>query len=91
MDNNEFKHVIVKNIIADLRDEGFDVNPENEEESLQKLREIANEKAKEFGFDFSNGFNFDSLRSNIIEKLRTFGVPVGMMFQLFFGNLLSLS
>ncbi|XP_048753656.2 uncharacterized protein LOC125664899 [Ostrea edulis] len=76
MDNNEFKHMIVKHIISDLRDEGFDVDPENPEESLLKLREIAYEKAKEFGFDFSNGFNFDSIRSNIIEKLRAFGVPV---------------
>ncbi|XP_061198006.1 uncharacterized protein LOC133206092 [Saccostrea echinata] len=76
MDNEEFKQMIVKNIISDLKDEGFDVDPEKPEESLMKLREIANEKAREFGFDFSNGFDFGSMGNNIMEKLRAFGVPV---------------
>ncbi|XP_062590131.1 uncharacterized protein LOC134251722 [Saccostrea cucullata] len=76
MDNEEFKQMIVKNIISDLKEEGFDVDPENPEESLMKLREIANEKAREFGFDFSNGFDLTSMGNNIMEKLRAFGVPV---------------
>lgn len=76
MDNDEFKQMIVKNIISDLQEAGFEVDPEKPEESLMKVREIANEKAKEFGFDFSEGFSFDSITNTIMEKLRAFGVPV---------------
>lgn len=79
MDNDEFKQMIVKNIISDLQEAGFEVDPEKPEESLMKVREIANEKAKEFGFDFSEGFSFDSITNTIMEKLRAFGVPVGML------------
>lgn len=77
MDNDEFKQMIVKNIISDLKEAGFEVDPEQPEESLQKIREIANEKAKEFGFDFSNGVSFGSIKSTMLEKLRAFGVPIG--------------
>ncbi|XP_022286159.2 uncharacterized protein LOC111099091 isoform X2 [Crassostrea virginica] len=76
MDNDEFKQMIVKNIISDLKEAGFEVDPEQPEESLQKIREIANEKAKEFGFDFSNGVSFGSIKSTMLEKLRAFGVPI---------------
>lgn len=84
MDNDEFKQMIVKNIISDLQEAGFEVDPEKPEESLMKVREIANEKAKEFGFDFSEGFSFDSITNTVMEKLRAFGVPVGMFYEKYY-------
>lgn len=45
-----------------------------------KVREIVNEKVKEFGFDFFEGFSFDFIINIIMEKLRVFGVLVGMFY-----------
>lgn len=80
MDNDEFKQMIVKNIISDLQEVGFEVDLEKLEEFFMKVREIVNEKVKEFGFDFFKGFSFDFIINIIMEKLRVFGVLVGMFY-----------
>ncbi|KAK3084274.1 hypothetical protein FSP39_010911 [Pinctada imbricata] len=76
MSDEEFKKFLGHDVFTMLKDDGFDVDPEQPDESMEKMKEYAKEKAKEFGFDISDGINFSTLKDQALEKLRTIGVPI---------------
>jgi hypothetical protein len=116
MDDEDFRQMVLKDVLINLQEEGFDINPGNDlgllkklqrfieiydlnilhtfvfkkttqllvllteepKEAVAKLKSMAFEMAKNYGFEINEEMEWPEIKEKIMNVMREKGVPVGM-------------
>ncbi|XP_022286157.2 uncharacterized protein LOC111099090 [Crassostrea virginica] len=76
MDDDDFKKMVLKDILITLQQKGFDIDPEEPKEAVLKLKTMAFEMAKNYGFEINEQMEWPEVKEKIMEAMREKGVPV---------------
>lgn len=76
MDDGEFRQMVLKDLLINLQQKGFDINPEEPKEAIIKLKSMAFEMAKNYGFEIDEQMEWPEIKKKVMETMRENGVPV---------------
>ncbi|XP_048753655.2 uncharacterized protein LOC125664898 [Ostrea edulis] len=76
MEDEEFRQMVLKDVLINLQQEGFDINPEEPKEAILKLKSMAFEMAKNYGFEINEQMEWPEIKEKIMGVMREKGVPV---------------
>ncbi|XP_061162815.1 uncharacterized protein LOC133172027 [Saccostrea echinata] len=76
MDDEEFKKIVIKDVLINLQQQGYDIDPEEPKEAIIKLKSMALEMAKDYGFEINEEMEWPEIKQKIMEVMREKGVPV---------------
>lgn len=76
MDDGEFRQMVLKDLLINLQQQGFDIDPEEPKEAIIKLKSMAFEMAKNYGFEIDEQMEWPEIKEKVMQVMREKGVPV---------------
>ena len=74
--DEELKKIVGDELFGGMKEAGFDVDPEHPDESFGKIKDMVLSKAKEWGLDPSEGFDFATIKDKFVQRMKDNGVPI---------------